>query len=59
MAESKFHRFQRKLQAEGYSKSSAQRIAAKKGDEKYGKEEMARRSAASRARHEARRAGAA
>jgi hypothetical protein len=53
--ESKFHRFQKKLQGEGYSRSSAQRIAAAKGDAKYGKEEMARRSAAARARNAARR----
>ncbi|MGH9436396.1 MAG: hypothetical protein ACRD22_00525 [Terriglobia bacterium] len=45
---SKFAKFVAKLRAEGYSKESARKIAAKAGDEKYGAEEMARRSAEAR-----------
>ncbi|MEL5850086.1 MAG: hypothetical protein U7M05_12105 [Candidatus Igneacidithiobacillus chanchocoensis] len=42
---SKFKKFVRKLQSEGYSKESATKIAAKVGDKKYGAEEMARKAA--------------
>jgi len=49
---SKFKKFASKLRGEGYSKESARKIAAEKGIEKYGAEEMARRAAASRERHE-------
>jgi hypothetical protein len=50
--ESKFNKFVGKLKAEGYSNKSAHNIAAAKGAAKYGWHEMARRSAASRKRHE-------
>lgn len=53
MPVSKFSKFVAKLRAEGYSKESARKIAAKAGDEKYGKEEMARKAAESRKEHEA------
>lgn len=50
---SKFQKLVEKLVAKGYSHEAATRIAAAAGDKKLGKEEMARRSAASRKRHEA------
>lgn len=49
---SKFKKFTEKLRAEGYSKESAQRIAAAEGDKKYGKEVMAEKSAESRKENE-------
>lgn len=49
---SKFSKFVAKLRAEGYSKESAQKIAAKVGDEKLGKEEMSRRAEESRKENE-------
>ena len=53
---SKFAKFVAKLRSEGYSEKSADKIAASAGDKKYGVEAMARKSAESRARHEARHA---
>lgn len=53
---SKFKKFVEKLRKEGYSEKSAENIAASEGDKKYGVEAMARKSAQSRARHEARHA---
>lgn len=50
---SKFSKFVRKLQEEGYSKESATKIAAKEGDKKYGVEEMAEKSAEARKENEA------
>lgn len=49
---SKFFKFVAKLRGEGYSKESATKIAAKVGDDKYGAEEMARKSAESRRENE-------
>lgn len=49
---SKFSKFAEKLRAEGYSKESAAKIAAKAGDKKYGAEEMAEKSAESRKENE-------
>ena len=48
-------KFVAKLKSEGYSDTSAHRIAAAEGDKKYGAEAMARKSAESRAKHEAAR----
>jgi hypothetical protein len=50
---SKFQKFVKKLQAEGYSKESATKIAAKEGDKKYGVEGMAEKSAEARKENEA------
>ncbi len=47
---SRFSKFVTKLRAEGYSEESARKIAAKAGDEKYGKEKMSEWAAASRKR---------
>jgi len=50
---SKFSKLVGKIrQKEGYSKEAAQKTAAAIGDRKIGKEEMARKAAASRERHE-------
>jgi len=49
---SKFSKFAAKLRAEGYSKESSRKIAAKVGDEKYGADEMARKAAESRKENE-------
>lgn len=45
---SKFSELVAKLEKKGYSKDYATKIAAKVGDEKYGKEGMAKKSAAAR-----------
>jgi hypothetical protein len=52
---SKFQKFVERLRAEGYSKKSADSIAAAEGDKKYGVEAMARKSAQAREKHEAQR----
>ena len=49
---SKFSKFAEKLRAQGYSKESARKIAAKVGDEKYGKKAMAEKSAEARKKNE-------
>ncbi len=49
--DSKFSEFVGKLEKEGKSKSYATKIAAKVGREKLGAHEMAKRAAASRAKH--------
>jgi hypothetical protein len=45
---SAFSQFVGKLEKKGYSKDSATKIAAKVGDEKYGKSGMAKKAAAAR-----------
>jgi hypothetical protein len=55
---SKFAKFVAKLRKEGYSEKSAENIAASAGDKKYGVEAMARKSAASREKHERQHASA-
>lgn len=49
---SKFSKFTAKLRAEGYSKESARKIAAKAGDRKYGVEGMAEKSEEARKENE-------
>ncbi len=49
---SKFSKFAAKLRGQGYSKESAQKIAAKIGNDKYGKEAMAEKSAEARKKNE-------
>lgn len=52
MPPSRFSKLAAKLERKGHSKESARRIAASIGMHKYGKEAMAKKSAASRERHE-------